>query len=348
MIEQIEAQNNTEEQDDEKVAEEHKKNAEDDDLVETENQDNDEEPNENAQGNESEVNIWSIPEEKQKEIIDTIRTYISSAENDNITGPQINSCITNVCPNFKKLSIREMTPIRDRIREKMLEDYTDLETAGQGLRIPAEPRPNWFQRINGIDGILINQRTDGEKVIYDRLKKYLASHPNLDLSIVENGANDRTGGVWQNLDLIAVRYSESMRFHFGINPKLFGFEVKRDFPGIQEIQQTASNNRFCVASYICFFHRTYRGTGIDHIITELKDRGMWAWIKKYELGVIVAYCPNLNGVNIAFQTIREAPENSIDPEITDKAIETYFSKDTQQKLSRALFRQYNYAQSKLL
>ena len=139
-----------------------------------------------------------------------------------------------------------------------------------------------------------------EKDLYEPLRKYLENSGNY--NIVHSCGDERRGdGKWSNPDLIAVKYWKESKYHFGIFPKLTGFEVKFEYPTIEHIQQTASYLRLCHCAYLCFYVETFTKTNHDDLIKELRKNKFWDWANRYGIGLIVAFYPTKVRKIIQFQ-----------------------------------------------
>lgn len=177
-----------------------------------------------------------------------------------------------------------------------------------------------------------------EDELYEPLKKYLVSKGMFD--IIENRGSKRKGQKWENADLICFKYNK-LNFHFGIQPKLTAIEVKREFPAITHIQQTASYLRYCNAAYLCFHDTQYTGKDFDTLFTKLQDEGIWELTTVFRIGLIVSYTPQINSPNIKFHLLKEAPDIAQDQSTVEEGIKLLLSKDAQIEIMTNLREQLN-------
>jgi len=176
--------------------------------------------------------------------------------------------------------------------EKKLELYF----GNSDLEIP-EIKPEEY------DDLYINDNEEAD--IYEPLMDYLVSSGYY--KHVEIIGDLRSGkGKWKNPDLVALQYSNNYKYHLGLFPKLFGFEVKKQWPSIRDIQQTASYFRYCHYSYLCFFDESYKGSDVNKIIQKVKNEEIWDWASISGIGLIVCYKKQDRSVEYAFQVILES------------------------------------------
>lgn len=172
-----------------------------------------------------------------------------------------------------------------------------------------------------------------EKELYAPLEDYLKESGMFDL--VEVKAESREGGKWENVDIICVKFNKLI-YHLGIYPKLTGIEVKREFPNIKHIQQTASYLRYCHSAYLCFHDSQYRGKDVDVLLTKLRDEEIWDLSNVFNIGLIVAYKAQVKSDKFRFQLIKEAPDTSLDPTSVEEGIKILLSNEAKAELSKAL------------
>lgn len=174
-----------------------------------------------------------------------------------------------------------------------------------------------------------------ENDLYNPLKDYLDTSGYYDF--VEVFGNARGGkGQWKNPDIVALSCAYKYKYHIGLYPKITTFEVKKQWPTIRDIQQTASYYRFSHFSYLCFFDGSYKGSDVNRITEKIKNEEIWDWAQTYNVGLIVCFKKQDRSIGYAFQTIKECTQKNIEFSDVEQAIETYFSEDVQKSLQERM------------
>jgi len=188
-------------------------------------------------------------------------------------------------------------------------------------------------------GFTTRQRKDDrllERQLYEPLREYLEELGQYQL--VENRAQLRHGKKFENADLVAVTFS-SLSYHAGIFPKLTGIEVKRSFPTVKDVQQAAAYLRYCQSAYLCFFDCEYTGKNLDDMMTRLRDEGIWDALGTSDIGLIVGFCAQKHSPRYHFHVLKEAPEQTLDPNVVEQGIDPLLGEDSKAELRNALQQQ---------
>lgn len=175
-----------------------------------------------------------------------------------------------------------------------------------------------------------------ERELYKPLKEYLVR---TGLYEIVDVAAKLQGTKWQNADLIGINYLSDSVYHADIEMRVTAFEVKRNFPSIQAIQQTSSYLTFANAAYLCYVDDQFRGNGIDDVVARLRDEGLWDQIEQVGIGVIVIYYPQEKSQNPRFQTIRYVPFARRSLGQIEQGIELWASDDIKSRLRSAVAKQ---------
>lgn len=147
------------------------------------------------------------------------------------------------------------------------------------------------------------------------------------------------GSKWENADLASVSYETDLRYHSTVDLRLNAFEVKRGFPSVENIQQTAAYLLYANASYICYYDDRFKGTNIDLVVQRLRDEGIWDLLITFGLGAIVSYRAQEKGSNLYFQTVREAPLHPVEPIRIERGIELWLDEPARSLIRKELVRQ---------
>lgn len=190
---------------------------------------------------------------------------------------------------------------------------------------------NFEKNVNG------SKYNKHEEKLYDALKDYLEEYGNYDK--VEVYGNQRSGGVHENVDLIALSYQADLKYSLCLIPELVSYEVKANWPTVKDVQQAANYLKFSHRVYLCFYHEEYRGD-YDLIYKEIKDQELWDLSQLYKIGLIVAFKKQERSSYYCFQIIKDAPyNNSIDVKSIDIHIDKYFSEGSKKKFQTIVKKQ---------
>lgn len=223
----------------------------------------------------------------------------------------------------------ELRTVQGMKPELVEDNYKKLEDYFKSIEI--------IKPITEVKETLSDAGIKAEKDLYPSLKAYLEKLGMFDR--VEINAQTRTGGKWENVDLVCVKI-HTLKYHFGIYPKLTGIEVKREFPNITHIQQTASSLRYCHSAYLCFYDADYRGKDVDILLQKLRDEEIWELSNVFTIGLLVAYKPQAKSTNIRYQLIKEAPETPLDFTSVEDGIDLLLSAEAKNELIKKLREQY--------
>lgn len=168
---------------------------------------------------------------------------------------------------------------------------------------------------------------------YQKLQQYLLESGKY--KAVEIVGSKRSGGKWENVDLVAINYSDILRFHVGVFPVLTAFEVKGEYPRIEHIAQAGNYLRFFHCSYLCFYAQQFSGKNIDDLITRLQEDKLWEAAEFYRIGLMVTYYPRDDSKKLRFQVLREAPQTDLDA-VTAEDMISELAEENQRLLTQAL------------
>lgn len=182
-----------------------------------------------------------------------------------------------------------------------------------------------------------------EKQFYEPLKNYLEQSGLYNLVVVPKV----TGQKWQNADLAGVSFERDLRYHSHIDLRITAFEVKRHFPGVENMQQAASYLLYAHASYLCYFDSQFKGTNIDSVVQRLRDEGVWDLAETFGIGLIVAYYAQETAKKLYFQTVRHVPYRECPPAQAERGIDLWLDANAKTAIKKAYVKQIQRLQSGL-
>jgi|GEM_PF-2057377 len=175
-----------------------------------------------------------------------------------------------------------------------------------------------------------------EREMYGPLKDYLEKSGLYELVV----ANPKLrGGGWANADLAAVSFERELKYHSHIDLRLTAFEVKRTFPKVKDLQQTASYLVYSHAAYLCYYDAHFKGSNIDGAVQRLRDEGIWDLAEIFGIGLIVAYNAQKGKSKFYFQTVRHVPWKDSSPKQIEAGMDLWLD-DAEEDAIRAALRRH--------